>query len=60
MIIIDQQLCDLCGTCIGVCPVDAIIIEKHKITVRSDICTGCSACVHVCPVDALSEDTFEL
>jgi len=60
MIIIDQQLCDLCGTCVGVCPVDAIIIEKQEITVKSDICISCSACVHVCPVDALSEDTFEL
>lgn len=60
MIIINQQLCDFCGTCVGVCPVDAIIIEKQKITVKSDICISCSACVNVCPVDALSEDTFEL
>ena len=60
MIIINQQLCDLCGTCVGVCPVDAIIIEKQGITIKSDICTSCSACVDVCPVDALSGDTYKL
>lgn len=60
MIIINQQLCDLCGTCVGVCPVDAIFIERQEITVGSDICTNCSACIYVCPINALSENTFEL
>ncbi len=55
MIIINKKLCDQCGTCIGVCPVDALIIEKHEINMESDTCIGCLVCVQVCPVDALSE-----
>ncbi len=60
MIIINQQLCDLCGTCVGVCPVDAIIIEKLNIYVKSDICKNCAVCLHICPVNAISDDAFEL
>ena len=59
MIIVNQQVCDLCGTCIGVCPVDAIFIERLKISIDSDSCINCSACKYVCPVDALSEDMTE-
>ena len=59
MIIVNQQVCDLCGTCIGVCPVDAIIIERLKISIDSDSCINCFACKYVCPVDALSEDMTE-
>lgn len=45
--------CDECGTCISVCPENALhltnnlIVDKHK-------CIGCSKCVKVCPVSALA------
>ncbi len=59
MIIVNQQICDLCGTCIGVCPVDAIVIERLNISINSDSCINCPACKYVCPVDALSENMSE-
>ena len=45
--------CNNCGTCIKVCPVDNIIIDKspefkHK-------CHGCFACIHNCPQNALHD-----
>ena len=60
MISIKTQLCELCGTCVGVCPVDALIVGNNELTVKSDICIDCSVCVYVCPIDALSEETHEL
>ena len=59
MITVDNRLCDVCGTCAGVCPVDAIVIEKQRIYILPKICINCLACVYVCPVEALSEDGVE-
>ena len=55
MIFINRKLCDLCGTCVGVCPVNAIIIEGDEIMVDHKICTQCGACISVCPAGAIEE-----
>ncbi len=54
MIRIDGALCELCGTCVGVCPVDAIIIEGTVIRIEPGRCIECLACVSICPVGAPS------
>ena len=56
MIMINKEVCDFCGTCIGVCPVDALRIERHELRMDTDNCIECLVCMHVCPVDALSEE----
>jgi ferredoxin len=56
MIVIDKQLCDVCGACVGVCPVDAISITRQEIAVHHDVCVKCLACVNVCPIGALMEE----
>jgi len=53
MILVDEGLCDACGTCAGVCPVNAVIIEAVGVRIDEGACTGCGACVAVCPVGAL-------
>ena len=53
MIEIDRKLCDTCGTCVGVCPSDALAIELTALALYPDRCIGCHACVAVCPVEAL-------
>jgi electron transfer flavoprotein alpha subunit len=50
---IDRDLCTLCGTCVGVCPVDALSIKNERLEVNEN-CTLCGTCVGVCPVNALS------
>jgi energy-converting hydrogenase A subunit Q len=60
MITINKQSCDLCGTCVGVCPVDALKIEINELTINYDKCINCSQCIYICPIDALSEDRHEL
>jgi ferredoxin len=49
---INKTVCDECGTCISVCPVDAL---ELTIELRVDVtkCIVCKNCVKVCPVGAL-------
>ncbi len=45
--------CDFCGTCVGVCPEDAIELTDSTINIVEEVCTNCSKCVWVCPIDVL-------
>jgi ferredoxin len=53
MMNVDRTACDACGTCVGVCPSDALVLEE-TITVDSGLCTGCGICAQICPFGALS------
>lgn len=53
MIQIDHTRCDTCGTCVGVCPNDALTIALDRLAFDAGVCIDCRACVVVCPVDAL-------
>ena len=53
---INVELCTGCGTCVDVCPVEAITIEKEKAVVDADSCVDCGTCVDECPVEAISMD----
>jgi ferredoxin len=53
MIKVNADKCDACGTCVGVCPSDALVLEE-TITVNSTECSGCLICVQICPFGALS------
>lgn len=52
-VIIDYDLCDLCGTCVGVCPENVIYLSAHQLSIEHDGCTRCNKCIWVCPVRAL-------
>jgi len=48
------ERCQKCGTCIEVCPENALAFgEDGVIVVDRDQCTGCGECVDVCPEGAL-------
>lgn len=49
---VDKKLCDQCGTCISVCPTDALSL-MDVILVDDKKCIMCNNCVRVCPVGAL-------
>jgi dissimilatory sulfite reductase (desulfoviridin) alpha/beta subunit len=49
------ELCDICGTCVAVCPVDAITVTEFKVKIDNDICTNCMNCLKVCPAKAIEE-----
>lgn len=51
----DDKNCFQCGACTGVCPSEALYIERSTMAVIFDAekCTGCSLCVPICPVRAM-------
>lgn len=51
-----NEKCDRCGTCIAVCPVNALLLLSASLVIDHDRCTGCGLCVMVCPFGALSLD----
>jgi len=51
--VIDDN-CTMCGSCLEVCPVDAIQEDDPKYVIDPDLCTDCGECAEVCPVEAIS------
>lgn len=51
---IDTELCTGCGSCIDVCPLEAISLIDGKAFIKEDICTNCRMCKNECPVEAIS------
>jgi len=43
------HLCNQCGQCAEVCPVEAIRLENGAYLIDADECTGCMLCVEECP-----------
>jgi len=55
MIVIRDDICDHCGTCVSVCPRDAIFFGCEDIRVLEDRCDRCRRCLIVCPVQAVED-----
>lgn len=56
LIEVDADECFSCGTCVSLCPVEAISIDKDGAVVFDrEKCVGstCSACVDACPTRAI-------
>jgi len=49
--IVKKGLCLRCGTCVGICPKDAIVLNKKYYPYFPDyeICNDCGLCLKVCP-----------
>lgn len=50
-----RKRCDFCGTCVAVCPADAIRLDEADLTIDENCCMACLACVIICPLGALEE-----
>jgi MinD superfamily P-loop ATPase len=56
LIEVESQECFSCGTCVSLCPVEAISIDKDgSVIFNREKCVGstCSACVDACPTRAI-------
>lgn len=51
---ININRCDLCGTCVGVCPENVITMTMYNLIIDHQECTQCNKCVWICPVQALT------
>lgn len=52
---VTHDRCAMCGSCISVCPVEALTLNETRLRV-DPACTGCGQCVTACPMGALSLD----
>jgi len=49
---VEADKCTGCRVCAGICPSDAIRVDKHAI-VDPGQCTACALCVSACPNGAI-------
>jgi len=59
MYFVNQARCTGCGTCIDVCPTEAIKIEAGKAVITWE-CMDCGACPRVCPEGAIRKQDVAL
>ena len=53
--VIDEEACSGCGTCVGWCPTDAIVLNAAGVAQRDEsACLGCGVCSRFCPEEAIS------
>jgi len=53
---INHELCDVCGTCVSVCPIDAIVVQEFIVNIDNEKCINCLNCLKVCPIKAIAEE----
>ena len=56
---IRKDLCDLCGSCVAVCPVDAITLDEYRADIDTQICTKCGNCQIICPAKAIETGSVQ-
>lgn len=52
---VDESKCDGCGTCVEVCPLEAISLVNEKASIDKETCTECSICAQECTNGAIYE-----
>ncbi|MDO3676189.1 electron transfer flavoprotein subunit alpha [Paenibacillus ehimensis] len=50
--------CIGCGTCVQLCPFEALSLVDAQAYVDHDRCVVCGSCVPVCPADAIVDDSM--
>ena len=50
---IDKNKCNLCGTCVEVCPMEVFSKDDKEIKIVDGKCIGCHACELQCPKEAI-------
>lgn len=53
---IDEESCVDCGLCTGVCPTEALTLDREtfKLKFLRSRCVVCEQCISTCPVQAIS------
>jgi len=60
-VLIEQDICIGCESCVPYCPVEAIIVSDDCAHIDQDLCVECGVCLRssVCPVEAIIEPDLE-
>ena len=51
----NDERCTHCGACVGICPTEALILDRKTMIVEfdSEKCVACELCVPACPPRAM-------
>ncbi len=53
--VIDEEKCDGCGLCVGVCVCGALVLVDNTVkAIEVDECRWCTLCELVCPHEAIT------
>jgi ferredoxin len=52
--VVDEAACELCGTCVDRCQIEAISLGTTAAEIRLSHCIGCGLCATTCPSTAIS------
>ena len=58
MLRINRDKCGYCGTCVAVCPEDALELIDAYLSLERE-CIACGICARACPLGALEVDHEE-
>jgi NAD-dependent dihydropyrimidine dehydrogenase PreA subunit len=55
--LIEQDICSGCESCVPYCPVEAILVSEDSVDIDQDLCVECGVCLRssICPVEAILE-----
>jgi NAD-dependent dihydropyrimidine dehydrogenase PreA subunit/nitroreductase len=56
MVIIDEERCVGCGSCVEICHEGCMTLQGGTVTIDHSLCSTCTQCIAVCPEQALSWD----
>ena len=48
-----------CSLCIELCPEEAMVFDRKRLTLDTQKCTACASCMGVCPTQALRSEAFD-
>ncbi|MEM3399416.1 MAG: 4Fe-4S binding protein [Candidatus Micrarchaeia archaeon] len=51
---LNENRCMYCGSCVGVCPQLALVLDEVKIRHDAKRCIECGICMRACPLSAIT------
>jgi nitroreductase/NAD-dependent dihydropyrimidine dehydrogenase PreA subunit len=56
MVVIENDKCTGCGSCVKICHEHCMALTGDKVSINYELCSTCTQCVAICPEQALSWD----
>jgi NAD-dependent dihydropyrimidine dehydrogenase PreA subunit len=58
MVRIDSTRCNGCGSCVDICPQQAITLNDNLAVINEKLCIQCGTCAEICPTSAIHEEAL--